>query len=174
MDECDYDEPEDDDEKRDAEESDDEKLEESDDEFDLSKVKLEMDDDNIFANKLQQIVNENPNADVEQLEELEKKEEKDLEVGNEEDIVKLLWKKTSNICSNIVVKEFTVDRKKYLWCSVKFEVPIKFRNIDLTNLMHDAARKAVIWEVPKLKRAITFKQNDLLCIKTEGINIDVI
>lgn len=162
----DYDEPEMDDEKDDA------NSDKSDDEFDLEKVKLEIDDD-MDVTKLQQLIEENPNADLEQLKELEAKEDADLDNIKDDDVAKALSKKAQVSCNNILVNEFTSDTKHHRWCKVKFQVPIKFKNIDLTSIIRDAARTAVIWEVPKIKRAITFKQNDLLCIKTEGINIEV-
>lgn len=163
----DYDDPENEDEKEDTNSDD------SDNEFDLAKVKMEV-DDTMDVSKLEQLVEEQANADMHQLKELEEKEDQDIEnLKNDDDIYKLLSKKASVTCSSILVKEFTSDTKKHMWCKVKFEVPIKFKNVDLTSVIRDAARTAVIWEIPKIKRAITFKQNDLLCIKTEGINIEV-
>lgn len=113
------------------------------------------------------------NEDIEQLEKLEKDQE-EVETLNDDEIFKNLERKTAHVSSNIVVKDFTYDRRKYLWCCIKFEVPVKFRNIDMTNVLRDTARTSVIWEIPKIKRSITFKQNDILAIKTEGINIEVI
>jgi len=162
----DYDEPENDDEKDDA------NSDKSDDEFDLEKVKLEVDED-MDISKLEQLIADNKNADLEQLEELEAKEDADLDNLKDDEVVKILSKRANNSCSNILVNEFTSDTKHHRWCKVKFQVPVKFKNIDLTSVIRDAARTAVIWEIPKIKRAITFKQNDLLCIKTEGINIEV-
>lgn len=112
------------------------------------------------------------NEDIEQLEKLEKEQE-DIQLLNDDDIFKSLTRKAAHVSSNIVVKDFTYDSKKYQWCCLKFEVPVKFRNIDMTNVLRDTARTSVIWEIPKIKRAITFKQNDILAIKTEGINIEV-
>ena len=162
----DYDEPENDDEKDDA------NSDQSDDEFDLEKVKLEVDED-MDVSKLEKLILENSNADLEQLKELEEKEDADSENLKDDEVAKALSKKAHISCSNITVNEFTSDSKHHRWCKVKFQVPIKFKNIDLTSVIRDAARPAVIWEIPKIKRAITFKQNDLLCIKTEGINIEV-
>lgn len=112
------------------------------------------------------------NEDIEQLEKLEKDQD-DIQMPNDDDIFKNLTRKSANISSNIVIKDFTYDSKKFLWCCIKFEVPVKFRNLDMTNVLRDTARTSVIWEIPKIKRAITFKMNDILSIKTEGINIEV-
>ncbi|KAL7035470.1 hypothetical protein ACKWTF_008392 [Chironomus riparius] len=166
VDEMDYDEPENDDEMNDA------NSDKSDDEFDLERVKLEVDED-MDVSKLEKLILENSNADLEQLKEIEEKEDADSENMKDDEVAKALAKKAHVTCSNITVNEFTSDSKHHRWCKVKFQVPIKFKNIDLTSVIKDAARTAVIWEIPKIKRAITFKQNDLLCIKTEGINIEV-
>lgn len=112
------------------------------------------------------------NEDIEQLEKLEKEQEEEVAL-NDDDMIRNITKRSANVSSNIVVKDFIYDRKKYLWCCIKFDVPVRFRNIDMTNLLRETARTAVIWEIPKIKRAITFKQNDILAIKTEGINIEV-
>jgi DNA-directed RNA polymerase I subunit RPA1 len=167
-DENDYDEPESEEERENAESDKD-----SDDDIDLTKVKLEVDEE-FDTSKLEQLVTKDENADLKQLNELEKKEEEDEEEDTfENEIVQNVMRKIAVISSNIDIKDFEYDRKKHLWCIVKFEMPVKFKNIDMTNVLRDAARTSVIWEIPKLKRAITFKQNDLLYIKTEGINIQV-
>jgi DNA-directed RNA polymerase I subunit RPA1 len=135
---------------------------------------MEEDEDNIFAKSLQQIVDEDPNADAEQLRKMEEKEDLDLDDDDDRnEIVKSLSHKAINLSTNIEVRDFSVDSKKHMWCCIKFELPVKYKNIDLTNVLRDAAKASVIWEVPKIKRAITFKQNDVLCVKTDGINIEV-
>lgn len=132
-----------------------------------------MEVDELFdASKLLEMVTGKENEDAEQLEKIEKKQE-DEPMLDDDDIIKKLTRSTANISSNIVIKDFSYDRRKYLWCCIKFEVPVRFRNIDMTNVLRDTARTSVIWEIPKIKRAITFKQNEILAIKTEGINIEV-
>lgn len=135
-------------------------------------MKLEV-DEALDATKLLEMITRKENEDMEQLEKLEKEQE-DFPMLNDDDIFKSLTRRTANISSNIVIKDFSYDSRKYLWCCIKFEVPVKFRNLDMTNVLRDTARTSVIWEIPKIKRAITFKQNDILAIKTEGINIEVI
>ncbi|KAG5680123.1 hypothetical protein PVAND_009648 [Polypedilum vanderplanki] len=165
-DERDYEEPEDNEEIKDA---DSDKSDEEED-FDLSKVKLELDDD-VNVKLLEELVREDPDADLEQLKSFEKKEDEDDDQG-EDDMMNYLEKKLSTISANIMIQSFEKDSKKHSWCKIKFSVPIKFKNIDMTSVIRDAARTSVIWEIPKIKRAITFKQNGLLCIKTEGINVE--
>jgi DNA-directed RNA polymerase I subunit RPA1 len=132
---------------------------------------MEVDED-FDASQLLNLVREKENEDIEQLEKLQAKHDDD-HVTNDDELLRNIVKKIANISSNIVIKDFAYDRQKHRWCILKFEVPVKFKNIDMTNLLRDTARAAVIWEIPKIKRAITFKQNDILCIKTEGINIEV-
>jgi hypothetical protein len=111
---------------------------------------------------------------VEQLEELERKEEEALdEFKGDEDIVKILKEKTAKYSSATTVKSFLHDKEKYRWCTLVFEVPMKFKNIDMTNVLREAAKAAILWEVPKIKRAFTHKQKDVLVVTTDGINIGV-
>jgi hypothetical protein len=166
LDEKDYEEPDSDEEKRDAIDDD------SEDEFDLAKVKLETNDE-FDVSVLKREVEPN-NADVEQLEEIERKEDEDLaEVEGDDDILKFLTERSAKINSSIIVKDFIYDKDKYRWCCVKFEVPVKFRNIDMTNVLRESAKSSIIWQVPKIKRAFTHKQSDVLIVTTDGINIGV-
>lgn len=50
---------------------------------------------------------------------------------------------------------------------------MNFRNIDLSIVLKDVANKAVITEVPYIKRAITYNKDDDIFLKTDGINIVV-
>lgn len=160
-DECDYEEP----------ESDAGEPNSDDEELDLAKIKLEVDED-FDVSKIEQLVAKKSNEDIEQLKKFEQKEAEDHDDDNDEDVVHYLQRKTSHNCGSITVNDFIKDTKKSMWCCIKFEVPIKVKNIDMTSVIRDAARTSVIWEVPKIKRAITFKQNDTLCVKTEGINVE--
>lgn len=51
------------------------------------------------------------------------------------------------------------------------QLPMKYKNIDLTNLLRNLANKMIIYEVPQINRAITYMNNDKLTLKTDGINI---
>lgn len=132
---------------------------EIDDEFDISQLKGE---------KVP------TNADVDQLAEIERKEDEDLEnFEGDEDILQSLNKRNAAMNSSITVKDFIYDKDKHRWCCIKFEVPIKFKNIDMTNVLREAARTSIIWQVPKIKRAFTHKMKDVLVVTTDGINIGV-
>lgn len=167
MDERDYDEPDSDEEKKDAAVLSDE----SDDDFDLSKVKTEAVDD--FNTS--KVKDERPsNADVEQLEEIERKEDEELDqLQGDTDILAMIAKKVTASSNNVDVRNFYYDKEKHSWCCIKFDVPIKFKNIDMTNVLREAAKASIIWEVPKIKRAFAHKQNDVLVVTTDGINIGV-
>lgn len=144
---------------------------ESEDEFDITKVKPELGDDD--AQRLKKEA-ESSNADVEQLAEIERKEDEAIEaIEGEEDIIKVLSVFNARYGGSTVVRDFVYDKAERRWCCLKFEVPIKFRNIDMTNVLREAAKNSIIWEVPKIKRAFTHKQNDVLVVTTDGINIGV-
>lgn len=50
---------------------------------------------------------------------------------------------------------------------------MKYKNIDFSTILRDIANKAIIFQVPLIKRAITYQKNNDLFIKTDGINIIV-
>lgn len=145
--------------------------EDSEDEFDLTKVKLEL-DDQFDVSTIKKEVGPS-NADVEQLDEIERKEDEENEIQGDEAILQAITSRRAAHGSNITVKDFIYDKDKHRWCCIKFEVPVRFKNIDMTNVLREAAKSSIIWEVPKIKRAFTHKQNDVLVVTTEGINIGV-
>ena len=75
------------------------------------------------------------------------------------------------VLDNEHVSDYTFDKEKFLWCEVKFHLPIRLKNVDFSQIFKDIAGKCVIWEVPQIKKAITYTQNDQLMLKTDGINI---
>ncbi|XP_053680963.1 DNA-directed RNA polymerase I subunit RPA1 [Anopheles nili] len=68
-------------------------------------------------------------------------------------------------------KMFKFDKVNYQWCQITLEMTLKLKDVDFTKLFREVARKSVIWEVPSIKRAITYMQKDQLYLKTEGINM---
>lgn len=87
---------------------------------------------------------------------------------------------------------FDCDDINYRWCKLVFQVisvliiyffqlliyfvqhsqlPIKYPFIDLSQILKELAKKAVIYEIPRINRAITFTQNNQLILKTEGVNL---
>ena len=55
------------------------------------------------------------------------------------------------------------------------QIPLNYKRFDLTDVLQEVAANSVIWEVPLLKRAITYVNPDtqMLSLKTEGINFQV-
>lgn len=54
------------------------------------------------------------------------------------------------------------------------QLPMNFnKNIDLSSVLKAVAKKSVISQVPLIKRAITYVQNEDIILKTDGINIVV-
>lgn len=50
---------------------------------------------------------------------------------------------------------------------------MSYKNVDLSIVLKDVARKAVIMEVPSIRRAITYNKDGDVFLKTDGININV-
>lgn len=69
--------------------------------------------------------------------------------------------------------EYRADTKHHLWCELTFQLDMSYKNIDISNVLKEAARKSVISEVPLIKRAITYDKNNDIFLKTDGINITV-
>lgn len=95
-------------------------------------------------------------------EEEDAKENNELQIENE----------TLNVLkSNEFTEDYKYDEENHLWCELVFHLPLMYKSMDLSNTMREVAAKSVIWEVPKIKRAITYMQDEALTLKTEGINI---
>lgn len=50
-------------------------------------------------------------------------------------------------------------------------MPLKFKKLDLTYILKEVASKSVIWETSQIRRAITYMKDDVLTLRTDGINI---
>uniref|UniRef100_A0A182W273 DNA-directed RNA polymerase subunit n=1 Tax=Anopheles minimus TaxID=112268 RepID=A0A182W273_9DIPT len=69
------------------------------------------------------------------------------------------------------INMYQFDRTNYRWCEVMLHMPLTLKDIDFTKVFREVAAKSVIWEVPRIRRAITYMQNDQLYLKTEGTNM---
>lgn len=69
--------------------------------------------------------------------------------------------------------EYRADSKHHLWCELTFQLNMTYKNIDISNVLKESARKSVITEIPLIKRAITYNKNNDIFLKTDGINITV-
>lgn len=102
--------------------------------------------------------------------EAEEEEQRDTTNPPEEDMEEDL--ETSQVKrSHEFAEDYSYDKEKHLWCQIRFSLPMKFKNIDLSNLLRNLAKKSIIWEVPHINRAITYMAGDNLMLKTDGINI---
>ncbi|XP_055531445.1 DNA-directed RNA polymerase I subunit RPA1 [Wyeomyia smithii] len=72
---------------------------------------------------------------------------------------------------NELISDYVYDKKHHRWCVVTFHMPMKYKDIDFTKILREIAEKCVVWEIPNIRRAITYVQNDQLYLKTDGINI---
>uniref|UniRef100_A0A1B0DCX1 DNA-directed RNA polymerase subunit n=1 Tax=Phlebotomus papatasi TaxID=29031 RepID=A0A1B0DCX1_PHLPP len=103
-------------------------------------------------------------------EEINEDEEKKLLEGKEEELQE--DEETASVIeSNEFTEAYKYDKEHHLWCELIFHLPAKFKSLDLTAMLREVARKAVIWQVPCITRAITYFQGDQLMLKTQGINI---
>ncbi|KDR17997.1 DNA-directed RNA polymerase I subunit RPA1, partial [Zootermopsis nevadensis] len=76
------------------------------------------------------------------------------------------------ISSMEYIVDYDYDTEQELWCKLKLAVPLHYKRLDLTDLLREVAANSVIWEIPSLKRAITYVNPNAqnLSLKTEGIN----
>lgn len=136
----------------------------------MTNMKLEVDDD-VDISMIQQKVQPNDD-DIDQLEKIEKKEnESILENYGDNEIFELMAKFSE--AHTIDIRAFEYDKDKFSLVKIRFEAPIKFKNVDMTNIVREMARTAVIHEIQKINRAFVHRQKDVLVVTTEGINIGV-
>lgn len=70
------------------------------------------------------------------------------------------------------VIEYDYDEDKFSWCKLTFWLPLKMLKLDLPTITRNVANRVVLWEVPCVKRAFTFQNNNgETILKTDGINI---
>ncbi|XP_076665457.1 RNA polymerase I subunit RpI1 [Andrena cerasifolii] len=68
--------------------------------------------------------------------------------------------------------KYDYDEDRYSWCKLTFWLPLKMIKLDLPTIVRNVANRVVLSEVPCLKRAFTFQNNDgETILKTDGINI---
>lgn len=68
---------------------------------------------------------------------------------------------------------YKIDKQHHLWCELTFQLSMSYKNVDLSIALKEVARKAVIMEVPNIRRAITYNRDGDIFLKTDGININV-
>lgn len=58
-----------------------------------------------------------------------------------------------------------------MWCEVTLVYPVSLGSIDLSTLLRELSSKAVLHQVSGIRRAFTYKANDKLMLKTDGLNL---
>nr|XP_033343116.1 DNA-directed RNA polymerase I subunit RPA1 [Megalopta genalis] len=70
------------------------------------------------------------------------------------------------------VEQYDYDEDEYSWCKLTFWLPLQMVKLDLPTIIRNVANRVVFWEVPCIKRAFTFQNNNGdTVLKTDGINI---
>lgn len=75
--------------------------------------------------------------------------------------------------SNDYNTQYRVDSQNHLWCELTFQLNMTYKNVDLSIVLKDVAKRSVVSEVPLIKRAITYNKDNDIFLKTDGINIAV-
>lgn len=85
------------------------------------------------------------------------------------------WANSNQIVipARINLLDYSYDTNKELWCQLTLGFPLAQRIVDMTNIVKKAAEKAVIAEVPKIKRAFLIQnESGEEVLTTEGANIE--
>lgn len=77
----------------------------------------------------------------------------------------------SVITKNAHVTNYRYDTANYLWCELTFALPINYRNLDMSAIVRETAERAVVWERRNIRRAIVYRKDDKLTLRTDGINL---
>lgn len=136
------------------------------------------DDDDATAVKLKSKVHDEQEYDEAAIEE-ERKDASDVEsdvddIDNENDENGTAAEKEDVIAgldSNEFSQQYRTDKENHLWCELTFDLNMTYKNVDLSIVLKEVARKSVIVEVPQIRRAITYNRDDDIFLKTDGINI---
>ena len=68
--------------------------------------------------------------------------------------------------------DYAYDTANELWCELTLAFNISRKQVDMSNVLRKAAAKAVIRQVPDIKRAFIIQNNKSEpCITTDGANI---
>ncbi|KAI4454954.1 dna-directed rna polymerase [Holotrichia oblita] len=155
-------------------------------EANVSKAGLEMDSSDEEVDDPEDAKTTRKYQQVHEGQEAQDEEDKDLErdMSDEEDVNQEGEKtkvqgqtKDDNIeaTQNAVVdsyeyvKNYNYDTKDHQWCELTYHHYLK--KIDITAVLKETAAKSVMWETPNIKRAITYMKDDVLTLRTDGINI---
>ncbi|XP_076249165.1 RNA polymerase I subunit RpI1 [Calliopsis andreniformis] len=131
----------------------------------------EMDD----VNEKEDDVLENENDNLNNRTEQEEDEEDDINGGGLRHRATELYntqRKRDIVSMYTNALEYDYDENKYSWCKLTFWLPLRMIKLDLPTIIRNVANRVVLSEVPYIKRAFTFQNNDgETILKTDGINI---
>lgn len=72
---------------------------------------------------------------------------------------------------NTHVTNYRYDTERALWCELTVALPISYRNLDMSAIIRETAERAVLWERTNIRRAIVYKKDNRLTLRTDGINL---
>lgn len=140
------------------------------------------DDDDATAVKLKSKVHDEQEYDEAAVEE-ERKDASDVESDDDDMDIENVANDEENgtaaekedvivgLDSNEFSQQYRTDKENHLWCELTFDLDMTYKNVDLSIVLKEVARKSVIVEVPQIRRAITYNRDDDIFLKTDGINI---
>lgn len=99
-------------------------------------------------------------------------EEVDNDVENSFADTKNIDETISGVDSNEFSQIYRSDKINHLWCELLFELGMNYKNVDLSIVLKEVAKKSIITEVPSISRAITYNKDGDIFLKTDGININ--
>jgi len=70
------------------------------------------------------------------------------------------------------IVDYSYDTEKQSWATVSLSFDIAKKRVDMTNVIRQAASKAVVYEVKNIKRAFVLEDKGKMILKTDGINIE--
>lgn len=126
------------------------------------------DDDDATAVKLKSKVHDEQDYDEAAVEEERKDasdvdsdvEEMDAENGaNDEEAATEKEDVIAGLESNEFSQQYRTDKENHLWCELSFDLNTTYKNVDLSIVLKEVARKSVIVEVPHIRRAITYNRD---------------
>ncbi|CAH0392195.1 unnamed protein product [Bemisia tabaci] len=77
-----------------------------------------------------------------------------------------------NVCEQYqFVSEYKYDTVDGQWCKVTLWLPLSCQHMDFSSMIRKIASSSVIYEIPNIKRAITYENDGRTFLKTDGINL---
>lgn len=117
---------------------------------------------------------ENEDEWVENKEDVDEEENAEYDskaaVGNKEEKTRI--EKVIRLNDHTV--DYRFDTENQLWCQVTLCYPVYCGYTDVYSLLHEFPSKAVIYQVPGIKKGFTYENDGKLILKTDGLNFSKI